>query len=71
MQEHFEEEEFSDEEDEDEYSDEEYSDSELEPVVRSGVPDFFNFGQNLTVKGGFIYNSDMVVLYVYGWLTDL
>lgn len=41
-----------DEEDEEEYSDEEeeYSDEEPEPP-RGGVPDFFNFGQNLTVKG--------------------
>jgi len=48
LHEHLDEEEFSDEE---EYSeDEEYSDEESE-APRSGVPDFFNFGQNLTVKG--------------------
>ncbi|KAK4547719.1 hypothetical protein LTR36_000677 [Oleoguttula mirabilis] len=50
-----EDEEFSEdeeEEDDEEYSDEEeeYSDEEPEPP-RGGVPDFFNFGQNLTVKG--------------------
>ncbi|KAM0714302.1 hypothetical protein Q7P37_010089 [Cladosporium fusiforme] len=50
------EEEYSDEEDEededeeDEEDDEEYSDEEPEPP-RGPVPDFFNFGQNLTVKG--------------------
>ncbi|RMY54933.1 hypothetical protein D0864_13872, partial [Hortaea werneckii] len=51
VREHFDddEEEYSDEEEE-EYSDEEdYSDEEPEPP--RGVPDFFNFGQNLTVKG--------------------
>ena len=49
LHEHLDEDEFSDEE---EYSDEdeEYSDEEPEPP-RGGVPDFFNFGQNLTVKG--------------------
>ena len=52
MQEHFDEEEFSDEDEDEEYSEDEYSDDEdVEPVPRSGVPDFFNFGQNLTVKG--------------------
>ncbi|KAF2487583.1 salt tolerance down-regulator-domain-containing protein [Neohortaea acidophila] len=53
LQEHFDDEEFSgDEEDEEEYSDEEdaYSD-DIEPIHRSGVPDFLTFGQNLTVKG--------------------
>ena len=56
LHEHLDDEDFSgDEEDEDEeedYSDEEgdYSDEEPEPP-RGGVPDFFNFGQNLTVKG--------------------
>ncbi|WPH02816.1 stress response protein nst1-like protein [Acrodontium crateriforme] len=50
LHEHLDDEEFSDEE---EYSDdeEEYSDEEPEPEPRPGVPDFFNFGQNLTVKG--------------------
>ena len=51
LQEHFDEDDFSDDEEEDEYSDDEYSDDEPEAMVRSGVPDFFNFGQNLTVKG--------------------
>lgn len=38
-------------EDEGEYSDDEdYSEEDLEPP-RGPVPDFFNFGQNLTVKG--------------------
>ncbi|KAK3683122.1 Stress response protein nst1 [Vermiconidia calcicola] len=52
LQEHFDEdeEEYSDEEEE-EYSDEDYSDDEPEALARNGVPDFFNFGQNLTVKG--------------------
>lgn len=50
-----EEEEYSDEEEDDEdeeedEEDEEYSDEEPEPR-RGPVPDFFNFGQNLTVKG--------------------
>lgn len=51
LQEHFDEEDFSDEEEE--YSDEEdYSDDEIEQIPRTtGVQDFFNFGQNLTVKG--------------------
>ena len=53
VREHLDEEEYSDDE---EYSDseEEYSDEEPEPMPRGGgvgVPDFFNFGQNLTVKG--------------------
>lgn len=53
LQEHFDEDEFSDEEEEEEYSDEEdYSDEEIEQIPRtSGVQDFFNFGQSLTVKG--------------------
>lgn len=42
------EDEFSEDE---EYSDDEYSDDDSEPPPRGGVPDFFNFGQNLTVKG--------------------
>ena len=46
-----EEEEYSEEEDDEEYSDDDYSDEEPEQLARSGVPDFFNFGQNLTVKG--------------------
>ncbi|KAK5169710.1 Stress response protein nst1 [Saxophila tyrrhenica] len=53
LQEDFGEDEFSDdeeEEDEEEYSDEDYTDEEPEPL-RSGVTEFFNFGQNLTVKG--------------------
>lgn len=50
-----EEEEYSDEEEDEEEDDEdddeeEYSDEEPEPP-RGPVPDFFNFGQNLTVKG--------------------
>ena len=49
LQEHFDEDEYSD--DEEEFSDEEYSDEEIESVTRSAMPDFFNFGQNLTVKG--------------------
>lgn len=66
VREHLEEEEFSDEEEEDdeeeEYSEEEedeeeeYSDDEPEqelepPRGHPGVPDFFNFGSHLTVKG--------------------
>lgn len=51
MLEHLDEEDDLSEEDE-EYSDEEYSEEELEPP-RGAVPDFFNFGQNLTVKGAF------------------
>lgn len=65
VREHLKEEELSDEEDEDEegdgYSDEEdeeeeYSDDEPErelepPRGHPGVPDFFNFGSHLTVKG--------------------
>nr|POF04214.1 stress response protein nst1 [Quercus suber] len=49
LREHLDEEDYSEDE---EYSDEEeeYSDEEPEPI-RPGVPDFFNFGQNLTVKG--------------------
>lgn len=42
------EEEYSDADEE--YSDEEYSEDEPEPP-RGPIPDFFNFGQNLTVKG--------------------
>lgn len=38
--------EYSEEEDEDDFSDEEVE------LARPPVPDFFNFGQNLTVKGG-------------------
>jgi hypothetical protein len=50
-----EDEEYSDEEEDDDEDDEEddeedYSDEEPEPP-RGPVPDFFNFGQNLTVKG--------------------
>jgi len=52
LTEHFDDEEFSDEDDEEEYSDDDYSDEdEQEVVARAGIPDFFNFGQNLTVKG--------------------
>ncbi|KAK5117932.1 hypothetical protein LTR62_003976 [Meristemomyces frigidus] len=59
LHEHLDEDGFSDEEeeedDEEEYSDEDeegYSDEEVMPEPpRAGVPDFFNFGQNLTVKG--------------------
>ncbi|KAK5692467.1 Stress response protein nst1 [Elasticomyces elasticus] len=57
LHEHLDEEEYSDdeEEEEEEYSDdeEEYSedDAPISPPRGAGVPDFFNFGQNLTVKG--------------------
>ena len=51
LHEHFDEDDFSEDEDEEEYSDDDYSDDEPDALVRSGVPDFFNFGQNLTVKG--------------------
>lgn len=49
LREHLDEDDYSDEEG---YSDEEeeYSDEEIEPP-RGGIPDFFNFGSNLTVKG--------------------
>nr|XP_023900345.1 stress response protein nst1-like [Quercus suber] len=54
LREHLEEEEEEDYSEDEEYSDdeeeEEYSDEEPVPI-RPGVPDFFNFGQNLTVKG--------------------
>ena len=45
-----------DEEEEEEYSDDEYSDEysddDVEDIPRNNMPnDFFNFGQNLTVKG--------------------
>lgn len=51
LQEHFDDD-FSEDEEEEEYSDDEdeYSD-DIEPVHRSGVPDFLTFGQSLTVKG--------------------
>ncbi|KAK3673026.1 Stress response protein nst1 [Recurvomyces mirabilis] len=59
LHEHLDEDGYSDEEDDDEegeeYSDEDeegYSDEDVMPEPpRAGVPDFFNFGQNLTVKG--------------------
>lgn len=56
LQEHFDEDDdYSDEEEEgeeeEEYSDDDYTDDEVENIERSGVPEFFKFGQNLTVKG--------------------
>ena len=53
VQEHFDDDEYSEDEDEEEeYSDEEYSDEDAEEIPRNNMPnDFFNFGQNLTVKG--------------------
>ena len=52
LQEHFDEDEFSDEEEDFSDEEEDYSDDEIEQIPRaSGVQDFFNFGQNLTVKG--------------------
>lgn len=46
-------------EDEAEYSeDEDYSDEDIEPS-RGPVPDFFNFGQNLTVKGMIVSSSEL------------
>jgi len=53
MHEHLDDREDDDEEysEDDEYSDDEYSDDDSEPPPQGGVPDFFNFGQNLTVKG--------------------
>ncbi|KAK4493702.1 hypothetical protein PRZ48_014887 [Zasmidium cellare] len=61
MHEHLgDEDEFSEEEEEEEYSEDEDYDSEeddephpepLPPRAQAGVPDFFNFGSHLTVKG--------------------
>ncbi|KAK0922095.1 Stress response protein nst1 [Friedmanniomyces endolithicus] len=51
LHEHLDEDEYSDEEEEYSDEDEEYSDEDVPEPPRAGVPDFFNFGQNLTVKG--------------------
>ncbi|KAK3068067.1 Stress response protein nst1 [Teratosphaeriaceae sp. CCFEE 6253] len=51
LHEHLDEEEYSDDEEEYSDEDEEYSDEDIPEPPRAGVPDFFNFGQNLTVKG--------------------